>query len=80
MYERLVGCVRQAASAFWVVASKGPANDGQTNGPLASCLRSPYRFLRFAMWFGLSRGTVGETVEFEHIEIGGPDEKVAVYR
>lgn len=28
----------------------------------------------------LSRGTVGETVEFEHIEIGGPDEEVAVYR
>lgn len=32
------------------------------------------------MRFEFGRGTVGETVEFEHIEIGGPDEEVAVYR
>ena len=37
-------------------------------------------FMVFAVWFELSRGTVGETVEFEEIGIGGPDEKVAVYR
>ena len=40
------------------------------------CWLSPHRFLRF----GLSRGTVGEMVEFEEIEIGEPDEEVAVYR
>lgn len=44
------------------------------------CWLSPYRFLRFAVRFGLSRGTVGEMVEFEEIEIGGPGEEVAVYR
>lgn len=31
------------------------------------------------MRFELSRGTVGKMVEFEEIEIGEPDEEVAVY-
>ena len=44
------------------------------------CWLSPHRFLWFAVRFELSRGTVGETVEFEEIEIGEPDEEVAVYR
>lgn len=44
------------------------------------CWLSPYKLLRFAVRFELRRGTVGETVEFEHIEIGGLDEEVAVYR
>ena len=44
------------------------------------CWLSPYKLLRFAVRFELRRGTVGETVEFEHIEIGGLDEAVAVYR
>ena len=44
------------------------------------CWFSPHRILRFAVRFELRRGTVGETVEFEHIEIGGLDEAVAVYR
>lgn len=44
------------------------------------CWLSPHKLLRFAVWFELRRGTVGETVEFEHIEIGGTDEEVAVYR
>ena len=44
------------------------------------CWLSPHRFLRFAVRFGLNRGTVGEMVEFEEIEIGEPDEEVAVYR
>lgn len=37
-------------------------------------------FMVFAVRFELSRGIVGETVEFEEIAIGGPDEKVVVYR
>lgn len=44
------------------------------------CWPSPHRFLRFAVRFGLNRGTVGEMVEFEEIEIGEPYEEVAVYR
>ena len=32
------------------------------------------------MWFGLSRGTVDETVGFEDKENGEPDEEAAVYR
>ena len=47
---------------------------------LPICWLSPHRFLRFAVRFGLSRGTVGKMVEFEEIEIGEPDEEVAVYR
>lgn len=41
---------------------------------------SSHRFLRFAMRHELSRGTVDETVELEHKEIGEPDEEAAVYR
>lgn len=44
------------------------------------CWLSPHRLLRFAVRFELSCGTIGETVEFEEIEIGEPDEEVAVYR
>ena len=44
------------------------------------CWFLPHRLLRFAMRFELRRGTVGETVEFEHTEIGGLDEEAAVYR
>lgn len=45
------------------------------------CWLSPHRFLWFAARFELSRGTVGETVDFEQIEkIGEPDEEAAVYR
>lgn len=53
---------------------------GQHIVDMPVCWFSPHRLLRFAMRFELSRGTVGETVEFEHTEIGAPDEKAAVYR
>lgn len=44
------------------------------------CWLSSHRLLRFVVRFELRHGTVGETVEFEHTEIGEPDEEVAVYR
>ena len=44
------------------------------------CWLSPHRLLRFVVRIELSRGTVCETVEFEEIEMGEPDEEVAVYR
>lgn len=46
----------------------------------SACLLSSHRLLRFAVRPELRRGTVGEMVEFEHTEIGEPDEEVAVYR
>lgn len=45
-----------------------------------NCWLSPHRFLRFAVRLELSRGTVGETIDFEDKENGEPDEKVVVYR
>ncbi len=44
------------------------------------CWLSPHRLLRFVVRFELRRGTVCATVEFEEIEMGEPDEEVAVYR
>lgn len=61
VYERLVGCVRQAAFVFWIVPSNEPIY-----GALSVCWLCSYRLLRFAVRFELRRGTVGETVEFEH--------------
>ena len=75
MYERLVGCVWQAAFEFRMMLSNGP-----TYCALASCWLSPHRLLRFVVRFELRRGTVCETIEFEEIEMGEPDEEAAVYR
>lgn len=46
----------------------------------SACWLSSHRLLQFAVRSELSRGTVCETVEFEEIEMGEPDEEVAVYR
>ena len=46
----------------------------------SACWLSSHRLLQFAVRSELRRGTVGEMVEFEHTEIGEPDEEVAVYR
>ena len=76
VYERLVGCVRQAAFlhfGLWLPRGRRIVHR-------LVCWLSPHKFLWFAVRSELRRGTVGETVEFEETEIGEPDEKVAVYR